>query len=163
LEDISRAIEQSATMRYIDEGGERHPLRLSPEDAMTFREPDIGVLTAALPEAGLRPGDIGTVTHQYDGTTVEVEALSRLVVTSVTPAGNLQKNVLLAPPNRHTSSPDTSSGTTALFLNQQYKRATQKPAWRAPFPPRSCRCSPPWPSVFLRDLRGEKGQRATRR
>jgi len=40
---------------------------------MTFRELDIVVLTAAHPETGLRPGDIGTVVHCYDNTTAEVE------------------------------------------------------------------------------------------
>lgn len=40
---------------------------------MTFREHDIVVRTAAHPETGLRPGDIGTIVHRYDATTAEVE------------------------------------------------------------------------------------------
>lgn len=40
---------------------------------MTFGEHDIVVLTAAHPETGLRPGDIGTIVHRYDATTAEVE------------------------------------------------------------------------------------------
>lgn len=40
---------------------------------MTFREHDSVVLTAARPEVGLRPGDIGTVVHRYDEASAEVE------------------------------------------------------------------------------------------
>ncbi len=40
---------------------------------MTFREHDIVVLTAARPEAGLKPGDVGTVVHCYDEASAEVE------------------------------------------------------------------------------------------
>lgn len=62
---------------------------------MTFREHDIVVLTAAHPETGLQPGDIGTIVHRYDATTAEVEF--------TTAAGNtvavvtLPFNILRAP------------------------------------------------------------------
>ncbi len=32
---------------------------------MTFREHDIVVLTSARPDAGLRPGDVGTIVHLH--------------------------------------------------------------------------------------------------
>ena len=40
---------------------------------MKVREHDIVVLTAARPDAGLKPGDVGTVVHRYDDATAEVE------------------------------------------------------------------------------------------
>ena len=42
-----------------------------------IRELDVVVLTAAIPEEGLEPGDVGTVVHAYpDGQAFEVEFMT---------------------------------------------------------------------------------------
>ncbi len=63
---------------------------------MTFREHDIVVLKAARPEVGLQPGDVGTVVHRYDKTSVEVEfmtATGRTVAVVTVPVGQLRAAV----------------------------------------------------------------------